>query len=461
MQSDQKLFSLAKAPLILSLAITATLSSTLLPLSAQALPLKLQWAKQLGTSDPNESAEGVATDSTNNVYITGFTGGALGGANKGGSDTWVAKYNNSGTLQWKNQLGSPGDDYSFAVTTDSKANIYISGSACGSVAAIRQLERNKRSTDSIQRAPLRGGHLRFSLTHPGSFRSCNALVAKYNSNGKLQWTKQLGSSVLDESLGVATDSTGNIYIAGYTNGDLGGTNKGGSDAWVAKYNSSGILQWKTQSEISTTQLDQTNGIATDSTGDVYVTGFSGGDIFNPNADQAWIAKYNSRGKLQWKKQVGTSKQDQSNGIATDSTGNVYISGFTTGSLGGTNKGSYDAWVAKYNSNGKPQWTKQLGTAGEDLSNSVTTDSAGNVYLAGATNGSLERTNKGSYDVWVAKYSNSGTLQWKKQLGTSDFDSSNSVATDSTSNVYLAGLTDGSLGGANKGGGDAWVTKYHQ
>lgn len=108
------------------------------------------------------------------------------------------------------------------------------------------------------------------------------------------------------------------------------------------------------------------------------------------------------------------------------------------------------------------WTRQLGTSSSDQSFSVATNSIGNVYISGLTQGSLGGANQGGVDAWVAKYSSNGALVWKKQLGTSNNDESFGVATDSNSNVYISGRTGGSLGGAFQGGFyDAWVAKYSQ
>ena len=106
--------------------------------------------------------------------------------------------------------------------------------------------------------------------------------------------------------------------------------------------------------------------------------------------------------LSWKRQLGTSGNDYSYGVATDSDGNVYISGFTEGSLAGTSQGSRDAWVAKYDSGGTLVWKRQLGSSDDD-SYGVATDSNGNVYISGSTQGSMDGTNQGPRDAWVAKY----------------------------------------------------------
>ena len=275
----------------------------------------------------------------------------------------------------------------------------------------------------------------------------------------LSWKRQLGTSGYDQSNGVATDSDGNVYISGYTKGSLAGANQGSYDAWVAKYNSAGTLLWKRQ--LGTSSYDESRGVATDSKGNVYISGETAGSLAGANQgyNDAWVAKYDSGGTLVWKRQLGTSNVDQSNGVATDSKGNVYISGFTQGSLAGANQGYNDAWVAKYDSGGTLVWKRQLGTSDVDQSNGVATDSKGNVYISGYTYGSLAGANQGYNDAWVAKYDSGGTLVWKRQLGTSTYDYSSGVATDSKGNVYISGYTYGSLAGANQGNSDAWVAKY--
>ena len=110
------------------------------------------------------------------------------------------------------------------------------------------------------------------------------------------------------------------------------------------------------------------------------------------------------------KQLGTSGEDVANGVATDSSGNVYVTGYTQGGLDGTNAGGSDLFVVKYNSSGTKQWTKQLGTSGIDSTNGVATDSSGNVYVAGVTSGGLDGTNAGSYDLFVVKYNSDGVKQ---------------------------------------------------
>ena len=114
----------------------------------------------------------------------------------------------------------------------------------------------------------------------------------------------------------------------------------------------------------------------------------------------------------WTKQLGSSSNDDAFGVATDSSGNVYVTGATTGGLdGNTSAYGNDLFVVKYNSSGTKQWTKQLGTSGHDNARGVATDSSGNVYVAGDTTGGLDgNTSAGSSDIFVVKYNSSGTKQ---------------------------------------------------
>ncbi len=163
------------------------------------------------------------------------------------------------------------------------------------------------------------------------------------------------------------------------------------------------------------------------------------------------------------KQLGTSSGDSGNSVTTDSSGNIYVTGYTGGDLdGNTNSGNDDIFLVKYNSSGTKQWTKQLGTSSYDFGRGVTTDSSGNIYLTGDTVGELDgNTNSGQRDILLVKYNSSGTKQWTKQLGTSSDDFGYSVTTDLSGNIYVTGLTEGGLdGNTNLGEEDIFLIKYN-
>jgi len=333
-------------------------------------------------------------------------------------------------LAWVRQLGTNTTDYSRSVAVDGSDNTYISGITYGSL----------------------GG--------PNVGKQ-DAFLAKYDATGALLWTRQLGTTGPDESNSVAIDLSGNVYISGRTLGSLGGLNAGSDDVFVAKYNNSGGLLWTRQ--LGTGGLDYSWSVAIDNSGSAYITGYTTGNLGGLNAGMAdvFLAKYDSSGSLLWTRQLGTSSNDFGNAVAVDGLGNAYVSGITYGSLAGPNAGgSGDAFLTKYDSSGTLLWTRQFGTNNFDESNSVAIDYSGNVYISGRTAGSLGGPSAGGWDAFLAKYDCSGVFLWARQLGTNSDDYSSSVAIDGSGNAYISGPTDGSLGGLNMGGTDAFLAKYN-
>jgi len=115
---------------------------------------------------------------------------------------------------------------------------------------------------------------------------------------------------------------------------------------------------------------------------------------------------------QWTKQLGTSTWDEGKDVTTDSSGNIYVTGWTGGGLdGNTNSGNSDIFLVKFNSSGTKQWTQQLGTSSVDKGRGVTTDSSDNIYVTGGTDGDLDgNTNSGSVDIFLVKYNSDGVKQ---------------------------------------------------
>jgi hypothetical protein len=111
------------------------------------------------------------------------------------------------------------------------------------------------------------------------------------------------------------------------------------------------------------------------------------------------------------------------------------------------------------------WTKQFGTGADDRARSVTADVLGNVYIAGLTAGSLGGPNAGGEDVFLSKHDAGGNLLWMRQLGTSaddgrlDVGTGVGVSVDALGNVYVASDTEGNLGGPSAGERDPFLAKY--
>ena len=340
----------------------------LIKYSASGTPL---WTRQIGSA-ADDLAYGVAVDSAGNVYITGNTRGNLGGPNAGGSDIFLAKYNPAGTLLWMRQAGSAGFEFTYGVSTDGAGNAYITGYTTGSL----------------------GG--------PNAGAG-DIFLAKYDASGTLLWMRQTGSASGDVASGVSVDSAGNAYIAGETYGNLGGPNAGNRDIILAKYDAAGTLLWTRQ--LGTAGTDLAESVAADNTGNVYITGFTYGNLAGPNAglDDIFLAKYSASGTLLWIRQTGTVGEDGAQSVAVDDSGNAYISGYTTGNLGRQGLGSYDVFLAKYDASGNQVWIRQTGTAEFEYATGVAVAAGGNAYITGATYGNLGGPNAGSADSFVARY----------------------------------------------------------
>ncbi len=390
----------------------------------------LEWTRQLGTSS-NDVSHSVSADAFGNVYISGVTEGSMDGTNAGGLDAFLSKYDDSGTLQWTRQLGTSEHDPSTAVSADGLGNVYISGITYGSLDG----------------------------TNAGDG---DAFISKYDATGTLDWTRQLGTSEHDASWAVSADGLGSVYISGNTLGSLGGTNAGGNDAFITKYDASGTLEWTRQ--LGTSGADHSDGVSADGLGNVYISGRTKGSLDGTNAGygDAFLTKYDANGVLEWTRQLGTSNEDGSSAVSADALGNVYISGHTRGSLDGTNAGDVDAFISKYDASGTLDWTRQLGTSEEDVGEGVSADGLGGVYMSGWTFGSLDGPNAGMRDAFLARYDDSGALQWTRQFGTSEEDVSEGVSADGLGGVYMSGWTSGSLGGDFIGGSnDAYMAKFSE
>ncbi len=400
-------------------------------LGGQAVEIEMAFSfgttgyRQFGTSG-GDSGSGVSSDSYGNIYVTGYTNGSLpGNTNFGNNDFFVAKYDVYGNRLWVKQFGSVYADYATGISSESSGNTYVSGRT-------------------------EGGE--------------DAFVAKYNANGNQLWMAQFGTSGYDSATGVSSDGSGNVYVSGYTDGSFPSyTNLGSYDAFVAKYDTSGNPVWVKQ--FSTSSHDYAEGISSDSNGNVYVSGKTFGSFLgytNLGLYDAFVAKYDGNGNQLWLRQFGTSGDDEITGISSDSSDNVYVTGSTKGGLPGySNLGSYDAFVAKYDGNGNQLWLRQFGTSGNDEITGISRDIDNNVYVTGYTTGSLPgNINAGGSDAFVAKYNANGTLNWVRQFGTSAADSANGIRIDSSGNVYVTGDTSGSLpGNSNSGSSDAFVVGF--
>ena len=426
----------------LSAANTAGESGKSLPVAAATAI----WTKII-CSSAIDFASGIALDGDGNFYVTGYTTGNLDGqTNAGLKDIFVTKYDQTGTKQWTRLLGTASDDAAGGIAVDASGNVYVTGYTNGSLAG---------------------------QTNAGG---ADVFVAKYDGSGARIWVALLGTSADDAGNGIAADSSGNVYVTGYTQGNLGGqTNAGGADVFIAKYDTSGAKQWVAL--LGTSADDAGNGIAADGSGNLYITGYTAGNLAgqtNAGGKDIFFAAYDASGNRQWVALLGTAADDVGNGIALGPSGALCAVGVTAGNLDGqTNAGATDAFLTMFNTSGAKQWTRLFGTSQTDAANAVAFDASGNCYVTGYTYGNLNslygrmgggagggsQTNAGNDDVFIAKYDTSGTNQWAGLLGTPANDSGAAITVDQYGNSYIAGSTGGSLDGiTNTDSSGAFVAK---
>jgi uncharacterized delta-60 repeat protein len=284
----------------------------------------------------------------------------------------------------------------------------------------------------------------------------------------VEWAKNLGGSHNDLANQVLQTADGGYVIAGSsysTDGDVKG-NRGEEDCWVAKLDARGSLEW--QRSLGGSARDQAFSIALTSDGGYIVAGSSesrDGDVgYNQGAQDFWVAKLSAAGDLEWERSLGGSGPDQANSVAQAPVGGYIVAGSSyssDGDVSGPHGGS-DFWVAKLSAEGDTEWEKSLGGSGRDFAESVAPTSDGGYIVAGysdSTDGDV-RGNHGKEDLWVAKLSANGALEWQKSLGGSSYEQAHSIAQTSDGGYLVAGAsesTDGDVKG-NHGKEDLFVAK---
>jgi len=278
------------------------------------------------------------------------------------------------------------------------------------------------------------------------------------------WTRQFGSAGYDEAGASVVDATGNMYVAGYTDGTLPGQiARGNGDAYLRKYRSSGTVAWTRQ--FGTSKRDAASSIAIDRAGNVYVAGFTKGALrgrTNRGLEDAYVRKYRPNGTVAWTRQFGTAGDDGAAAIAVDGANRIYVGGYTSGTFPGQkNRGNSDAFVRKLRPGGQGVWTRQFGTSGAESVMAMTGNASGGVYVGGYTSGRFPgQKNRGNGDAFVRKLQPDGRGVWARQFGTAGPDYAYAIATDARGRIYVGGEAYGALPGKTaKGGYDAYVRKY--
>ena len=382
------------------------------------------------------------------------------------------------TLVFSTYLGGNGDDHANAIAVDSSGKIYVAG-----------------YTDSTD-FPVKGA---YQATLAGVQ---NAFVTKITGSGSLVYSTYLGGSEYDRANGIAVDSSGNVYITGNTSSTdfpvknayqatLAG--EGNGNAFIAKLDPSG------SGLIFSTYLGGTGGdfgiaITIDSSGSAYIAGTTRSPDFPvKNAYQATLAGFenvfvtklaSAGSSLTYSTYLGGTGGDRATGIAVDSSGNSYVTGYTS-SPDFPVKNAYqatlageavcNAFIIKLDPSGSGLiFSTYLGGSGYDTASGIAVDTLGNAYVAGATTSTdfpvknaYQGTLTGDMGAFITKIDPSGSsLMYSTYLGGTSGDSASAIAVDSSGNAYVAGIaqsTDFPVKNAYQGtfgGGtmDAFITK---
>jgi hypothetical protein len=394
------------------------------------------WIASLGAVGINFFGRDIAVDSNQNVYVAGDH-------NVSGSfDIGLAKYNSSGIIQWQRSLRSAGFDRlgNNGLAVGGNGDVYICGnsdSSGGTGTEIIIAKYNTNGSDLWQRrlgnaaentaggiAVDSGGNVYIT----GAVGSASMTVAKYNTSGVIQWQRDLSSSGWPRGAGIAVDTNGNAYIAGSV-GQIG------SAALICKYNTSGTLQWQRNLDTAN-QSPRGVDIAVDTNGNSYIGGW-----FTNTATATqdfFLAKYNTSGVIQWQRQLhGTF--DTATGVAVDGSANAYIIGYSAPDA------NNDFIIVKYDTSGVLQWQRRLATSNPDFSGGMATDSNGDVYVSGQTQIGGTPTRR---DFLFAKLPPDGTKTGTYTVGSVSVTYSVSTLTDSagtlTDNTNIATDSAGAL-----------------
>jgi hypothetical protein len=331
---------------------------------------RLLWQTRL--SDELDEAWGVAIDKAGNIIVVGETDYS----STTGTNAWIEKYAASGSRIWGrrfNSGGREGDD-AFRVAIDATNNIYIAGTSG---------QPTTSGTD--------------------------ARLVKYNPAGTLQWQIPLGTlGQGTQCNGIAVDRNNNILLVGTTYGPLFGPDPSATnrDAWVAKIDQNGRTLWGKQisENRNGSNMAYGNAVATDAQNNVLMFGeaTNGGRL--PGSTQAgklFIIKFAPNGNRTWVRQfqypVNTGSQEAL-AIATDANSNVLVAG----DIGISSSGGA-AYVRKYSASGGLLWDSTLSSGEGEAALGVATDSGGNVFVTGHTYGNLGAPNQGDQDGFLAKF----------------------------------------------------------
>jgi hypothetical protein len=412
----------------------------------------VQWANNVAISDIVISD--ITTDSYGNFYMTG----GIFYFNILDNDTiiapresrfFLAKFDTMGHFGWlrldSNQTGGPSNGY--GVATDAQGNVYAVGAFAD-------------DTMELGNVTLRGPGLNKVIT--------DIFIVKYDSSGNALWGRAVGNYGQDGAQSVCVDINNNAYVTGnffdtlvIFDSDTLHNGSGGGTTFLTKYSSTGNVLWATAPPAY--GINAGYDLAADAVGNVFLAGYFNGSIdfggwwYTGNLfthNNAYLAKYDSAGNVIWAKVTGGGISQQGTvAVATDASGNAYLTGTFTGDtlLIGTqllhNPGypSNDMFIAKFNPGGQVDWAKAASnTHGSVSGNHIATYRNQAVYVTGGYADSLFIFDSTTVSVspfslpqYLLQLDTGGSLQCSFAIGGGSAGTTD-VCTDLWGNTYLSG-----------------------
>jgi hypothetical protein len=348
------------------------------------------------------------------------------------------------SIEWQKSVGGSGNDYANSITQTSDGGYVVAG-----------------YTNSVDGDVV------------GNHGGDDVWVVKLSSSGVVEWSKALGGTGNEVATYVIQSADGGYVIAGSStsnDGDISG-NHGHEDAWVAKLDNTGNLQW--QKSFGGNNTDAATAIQQLADGGYivgcYAISENNGDVaIGHGAAEYWIVKLSSIGNIEWNLCLGGQSYEFAHDIHQTADGGFIVGGNTfsiDGNVTGNN-GNMDYWVVKLDTIQQLEWQKALGGTGTDVLASVVQTNDGGYITAGhvySQDGDVAGSGfHGPFmnDFWVVKLNSTGAIQWKIALGGSGNDFAQSIQQTADGGYIVFGFTfsnDGNVSG-NHGYFDYWMVK---
>lgn len=387
-------------------------SITTLSADAGDLAPNLSWVRTQDSGGA-DFARQVAAFGSDQIYLVGYTDGTFTAAAPHGAwDAFASRSDASGSTVWIQQWGTESPEFAQAVAADEEGNVYIAGYTYG------------------------------ALAQPNAGKY-DAFLIKRDATDGTQWMRQWGTSEHDYVYGLAVTPGGDAFVVGYTEGDLAAPNAGEADAFLAGFNTSGdslfVRQW------GTVATDYAQAVATDRIGEVWVTGYTQGELdgnAKMGSEDAFLTRFDAEGRKQWTRQWGSTMTDYGLGVVADNSGNSFVTGYTYGSVEANAwQGGQDAFLSGFALDGSLLFNRQWGTALDDNARSLTLLN-GALLVAGDTQGSLTRSlANGGRDAFLSAYDVAGGERWTQQWGSAGNDFALGVAAATDGAVYVGGYRE--------------------